>query len=344
MDYRKPIHHSMLRRFRNWDYHDPRIYMVTITLANRTRPLLGNLVIDSPPGANPSEVQAHIVPTELGLAIQEYWLTIPRMHPQIKLYALQLMEEHLHGLLHVTERLEQPLGHIIGNFKGVCTLAYRNLFPNITSGKLFAPGFQDTLLAHRRQLDQMRHYLQDNPRRAAVKRLFPDLFRALREIPFGAGAFTGIGNLFLLESTVFHQIQVSRQATADALALQQQKMLEAVAAGAVVVSPCISHGERSLARIAFQYQAPLIVLQNKGFSPLFKPPGAYFDACAAGRLLMLAPSQWPYLPGKKPLTRQDACILNALAQEICGKYAAPIQYHEPPPENLQELIFQAMHP
>ena len=344
MDYRNPIHHSMLRRAHFWDYRDPRIYMITLTLANRRRPLLGNLVIDSKPGVSPEEVRAHIVPSALGQSVQEYWQTIPKLHPQIQMYALQLMEEHLHGILHVKERLEYPLGHIIGNFKGICTLSYRQFFPHDPIDRLFSHGFQDTILTHRGQLNRMRQYLLDNPRRAAIKRLFPNLFRSLRQIPFGPGAFTGLGNLFLLERSLFHQVQVSRHTTDEALETQRQEMLRALTDGAVVVSPCISPGERELARSAFNCQAPLIVLQNKGFAPLYKPPGAYFDACAAGRLLMLAPSQWPYQPGKKPMTREDACILNALAQEICGKNATEIHYNGIVPANLSELVIRAMRP
>ena len=334
----------MLRRARFWDYRDPRIYMITLTLANRAQPLLGKLVIDSKPGVPPDEVRAHVVPSALGLAVQEYWQTIPKLHPQIQMYALQLMEEHLHGILHVKERLERPLGHVIGNFKGRCTLAYRQAFLLDTTAQLFSSGFQDTLLSQHGQLDRMSLYLLDNPRRAAVKRLFPDLFRSLRQIPFGPGAFTGLGNLFLLERSLFHQVQVSRHTVGEVLEIKRQEMLRAIADGAVVVSPCISPGERELARSAFNCQAPLIVLKNKGFAPLYKPPGAYFDACAAGRLLMLAPSQWLYQPGNKPMTREDACILNALAQEICGKNATEIQYNGIVPVNLSELVIQAMRP
>jgi len=252
------------------------------------------------------------------------------------------MEEHLHGILHVKERMPRPLGNVIGSFKAACTSAYRKAFPDQQSVPLFSPGFQDTILSGRGQLKRMIQYLRDNPRRAAIKRLFPDFFRLLRTIPFQGGFFTGMGNALLLDAPMFHQIQASRQISEAEFRQKLQEMVSASERGAVVVSPCISSSERRLARMAFERECPLIVLKNKGFPSLYKPPGAYFDACAAGRLLMLAPGKWPYTPGKKPMTRIDACTLNFLAQQICGEDAAEINYAGSTPQNISEWVEKAM--
>lgn len=44
--------------------------------------------------------------------------------------------------------------------------------------------------------------------------------------------------------------------------------------------------------------------------------GLLFDACAAGRLLILSP--WPYDGGKRHISRADCVALNAMAEEICN--------------------------
>ena len=137
----------------------------------------------------------------------------------------------------------------------------------------------------------------------------------------------------------------------------EAKLSEALSAaryGAVLVSPCISHGEREIARQAFVagYRvitlqnkgfSPLykpreiarqafvagyrvITLQNKGFSPLYKPGGKLFETCANGNLLMLAPINWPYQPAEKQMTRDDAQVLNRIAQLISGEGAIAINY------------------
>ena len=109
----------------------------------------------------------------------------------------------------------------------------------------------------------------------------------------------------------------------------EAKLSEALSAarhGAVLVSPCISHGEREIARRAFVAGYRVITLQNKGFSPLYKPGGKLFETCAAGNLLMLAPINWPYQPAEKQMTRDDAQVLNRIAQLISGEGAIAINY------------------
>ena len=81
----------------------------------------------------------------------------------------------------------------------------------------------------------------------------------------------------------------------------------------------------------------VIALQNKGFSPLYKPGGKLFETCANGNLLMLAPVAWPYQVNEKPMTRFDATAMNRLAQWIAGEGAAEIDYKGMRPDNIDGL-------
>ena len=332
----------MLRRCFHWDYRSPRIYLITLTLADRSFPLLGNVVVNHVPVQSPLDVVAHFEPSRLGRRIQELWRQIPQYCPQITPLYLQLMEEHLHGILQAREYLPKPIGHVIGGFKADCTQAYRKEF-GISNVSLFSPGYQDTILFHEGQLNRMFNYVKDNPRRLAIKRLFPDLFRVMQRIPFAGGHLNGIGNLFLLQAPRFYQIQASRRISREELEEKKQELLQAISARCVIVSPCLSEAEKTLARLAFEQQAPLIVLRNRGFSPYYKPPGRYFDACAAGRLLMLAPPGFGKQPGKHLLTRMEACILNRIAQSICGQDAVPIHYQGLVPAELDRQVTNALH-
>ena len=60
---------------------------------------------------------------------------------------------------------------------------------------------------------------------------------------------------------------------------------------------------------------PLIVLLLKGFSPYFKPQPRYLEACAEGRLLMLAP--YPFQNERLTDMRRRCLHLNDLAAAIC---------------------------
>ena len=365
---RRETVHRMTRRCDGWDYRQRAIYQVTLVQADRARPLLGRLVIDDPK-APPEAVTARVEPSELGAAILAHWKRLGDFTPEIKPLFCQLMPDHLHAILEVTRPMAKPLGNAIGGFKTGCERIYRELALSAqnkapsernrqacsvpearASGapRLWAPGFQDSILFRAGQLDAMFNYLRDNPRRLAVKRLFPDLFRAVaalrRPLPsLGVvGAFAALGNRFLLDRPLV-QVQVSRRDFAyrrelkaggglkiardaageplvaqesAAFAAKAEALLARARQGAALLSPCVSEGEREIARRAFAEGLPLVVLRNKGFAPLEKPGGRHFDACAAGRLLMLAPAAWPHVPGEKPMTRRDALALNRLAQAL----------------------------
>ena len=332
---RRETVHRMTRRCDGWDYRQRAIYQVTLVQADRARPLLGRLVIDDPK-APPEAVTARVEPSELGAAILAHWKRLGDFTPEIKPLFCQLMPDHLHAILEVTRPRVKPLGNAIGGFKTGCEKIYRELALSAqnkalsaqnkalsernkalsaqdkapsernrracsvpearASGtpRLWAAGFQDSILFRAGQLDAMFNYLRDNPRRLAVKWLFPDLFRAVAALRRPLPSLGVVG----------------------AFAAKAEALLARARQGAALLSPCVSEGEREIARRAFAEGQPLVVLRNKGFAPLEKPGGRHFDACAAGRLLMLAPATWPHVPGEKPMTRRDALALNRLAQAL----------------------------
>lgn len=338
---RKPVNHSMLRRCSKWNYCAPAIYMVTLTLYDRSRPLLGKVEPLLPPNIPPAQLQpqqilAEFHPSALGSAIIEHWKQISNYTPEIQPLYLQLMEEHLHALLRVMQTMKRPLGNAIGGFKTWCNQYYRKQtnFPQ----QLFSDGFQDTILFRDGQLERMFNYLRDNPRRWAVRQLFPDCFTTLHDIELADGTFAAYGNSFLLQKSDFHLIQVSRSVSEAEMSQKLDELHCALELGAVVVSACVSDGEKSLMREAMQCGASLIALKNNGFPPSYKPSGVFFDACAEGRLLMLAPKNWRYYPNTRHITREECCVLNELALRIAGGLPQTIQYHDPIPENLAALI------
>lgn len=60
---------------------------------------------------------------------------------------------------------------------------------------------------------------------------------------------------------------------------------------------------------------PLIYLTPWGFSEYSKPGHQFFEACAEGRFLILAP--WPHQNQRIPLTRDMCLQLNGMAADIC---------------------------
>ena len=352
----------MGRRLPDFDYSQRRIYEITIVLEDR-RPILGRLVKrgEGDWAVEPSEIGGIVLACWREITVR--WPQVELIEDQLMpehFHGVLFVKEQLpkgKSLGNIIGSFKSRSTSEVGKY-----LAARGGEPNPARGegpnrgpgsargrvrpRFWADGYVDTILFGKGQLARMIHYLRDNPRRLGVKREHPELFKVTRELKIeGIGRFSAIGNHFLLTRSAFHQIQVSRRYFAYARDARgnllkdappaaathefEERLAAALAAGkggAVLVSPCISQGEREIARRAFAAGYRVITLANKGFSPLYKPGGKLFESCAAGNLLMLAPVGWPYQPAEKPMTRIDALVLNRIAQLIAGEGACEIDY------------------
>ena len=345
---------SMQRRCVDHDYTGRMMYMVTMTIEGR-RPLFGKVIGCSDAPAD-SQDAPRVELSELGQRVYDEFMGIPSYYPQVEVIALQMMPDHLHGILFVKEKMERDLSRIIRGFKTGCNRHYRALFPSVrpvappsvpsvavpsvavpsvavpsvatqslqtrrkpkddrTHGLLFSRGFNDKLLLREGQLQRWLDYLRDNPRRLLMKREHPDFFRVQRGLTIGSQQFSAIGNRFLLQRPVRLQVQCSRRLTDDEIAQKQAWWLQQARQGAVLVSPCISKGEKQVMRAAFEEGLPLIVLQDNGFTDLAKPGGQRMEACARGQLLLLAP--WDHHNERLTIRRDQCLALNDMARVIC---------------------------
>ena len=90
---------SMKRRDDHHDYTERRIYMITIEVDGR-RPVFGTLVGD-PLAPDGSGKEPRIELSELGKAVQNEWMGIHGYFPQIDVLGVQMMPDHMHGILFV---------------------------------------------------------------------------------------------------------------------------------------------------------------------------------------------------------------------------------------------------
>lgn len=333
------------------DYRSPAIYLLTLVTVDR-QPLFGQLVGET----------IHLSPLGEQIAAEIERIPTYRDASSIEVYSFVVMPDHVHILLQVHDRLPKHLGSYIGWFKLQCSDHYNALSAGPSAGSvpdvpprntstgpvladvparniLFAPEYHDRVLTHKGQLANMKNYILDNPRRLALKRANPDLFRLHRQTLVGGIACTTLGNIFLADYPQRAVLQCSRSLTpADISALRDECLAEA-ANGTIYITAAISEGEKTIARTLREAGYPLIILLENGFPKpddphykYFKPQGVYFEACAAGRLLLVEPSpalldrpdiaaQVTTKAGDFPHTskRYRFLALNALAAEIAGK-------------------------
>ncbi len=305
------------------DYLSPSIYMLTLTSLDR-EPVFGKLTGDiqtptitlSPIGQMVSE-QIEQIPTYKGF-------------DQTEIYSYIVMPDHVHILLYVRQKLQHPLGYYVSWFKKQCSDHARGISLASTtsffsgpalgansaskSPLIFAPEYHDRILTHQGQLDHLKQYILDNPRRLAIKRANPEFFRLRQDIEAANLTFTALGNLFWLNYPLKQMLQCSRSLSQNDINNLRDKCLTLADQGIVFISAGISEGEKQICRALRENGFPLIILLKDGFpkpddpnAKYFKPKGVYFEACAEGQLLLLEP-------------HPDVFFLPNVAQPILQRY------------------------
>jgi len=282
-------------RLEYWNYKGRGIYMITMNVEGRV-PLLGNLQgsIDG----------AWVEYSPIGKMVSEQIEQAFERYEQIRICAKQLMPDHLHFVVWVKEDIPITLGEIIRKLKIGCTQAWREMKGGrinatcIDATSLFEAGFHDRVLLHAGQLRRLIDYVHDNPRRAAIKRAHPDLFKLRQAVQVAGFECTTLGNQFLKNDPMREMLQCSRTLTQAEIDQKKAECLRLAERGVVWVSAGISEGEKQICRAVREGGYPLVVLLNEGFpaadSPhakYYKPQGVYFEACASGQLLLIEPGQ-----------------------------------------------------
>lgn len=315
------------------DYHEPCIYLVTVTTADR-EPLLGQVEGDA--------ASARIRLSAIGKAVWHEIESIPQRYPQVKVMQHQIMPDHVHLVLRVTERLPDafPLGNVVASWKAGCSkaaaalrglkaatlndptnyglsggVAFRPPEESPKCRSLFAKGFNDSILTGQGQLHHMMAYVRDNPRRLLIKRQHSSLFTIHRGITVAGTPFDAIGNLALLKRPLL-AVHCRRRWSDSERQAYHDRCLQAAQAGTVLVGAFISPAEHAIAQAVRDLKLPLIHLVENGFNDLYKPVGEAFYATAEGHLLQLAP--WPYHNDSHPITRQQCVEMNTMAERIAS--------------------------
>lgn len=312
-------------RERNWDYRQPAIYLITLTVKDR-QPLLGMLVggVDD----------ARVEPTNLGWKVFDLIGDIPNHHPEIQILQRMIMPDHVHFILRVNQPMQQPLGTCIRGLKWACNEAWKQskstLFPqperlsgeetslnDETSQSLFEQDFYPSRLVGNGQLRAMFDYLRDNPRRLAVKRARSEYFRIERGVMLEGTKVDMIGNQSLLDGPL-QVVHVHQVWTPTEIEQHARLCVASAQSGAALISPFISRDERRIRDSVLQQGGKVVVIRQEGFGELYKPEPLYFDACAEGRVLLVAVGE--YHQKGEQVSRTQCVEMNSLAERVAFRH------------------------
>ena len=322
------------------------LYHVTMVVPSR-QPLFGELIIP-----NDDPLQAFVKRTDLGNAVVDRLLRIPKFYPEVQVLHFCLMPNHLHAVLYVRRAMKKGISSVITGFwRAARTLgrAYSYLSSTVTPADAryyidpallrtqigndafyaLSPVFTDKPflrpMSQYRQLPTAIRYLDMNPARLATKRLKPGFFCVQHNVEINGRIYDAVGNIGVLMEQFRKPVHVRSMWVKDAAEhgydqpLKDYKAvcLEAASKGTVMVSPFISRDEQEVLHALLHDNRYIIYLSDNGFGNFFKPSDLLFDAVAAGRLLILSP--WTHNPDKRTITRAECVALNQMAEEISAR-------------------------
>lgn len=336
-----------MKRRKPWhNYSRKGTYMLTLVVNGRL-PVLGILKMSS------QEAEAHIELTKLGKAIyNEEVKKISFFYKEVEVWKLCIMPDHIHMIVRVKEDMPdgKSLGDVVRGFKVGCSRAWWRLSQmpagetaGVVDGEaagvvangwragggttipavspaghkrplLFESGYHDQILLEDGQLGNWLRYLDDNPRRLALKRLHPDYFTTMQYKDIAEWHCQLVGNSFLLDIPDKVAVIVHSAYNDQEYEDYKRQWLACGERGGVLVSASIATREKMVMREAMNRGYRIISVRENGFPPLYKPAGESFDACSAGQLLQVSP--WEYHMERRTISRNQCLILNRLVETI----------------------------
>ena len=163
-------------RLQGYDYSQTGAFFVTICTYNH-RCLLGQII------------DGEMILNRAGRIVQEEWLNLPRLRPQVRLDQFVVMPNHFHGILMLIEETEgtasraptregfgKPISGslptIIRGFKSVVTHRI-NLTQHTPGQAVWQRGFYEHVIRNEESLNRIREYILTNPSRWELDRENP---------------------------------------------------------------------------------------------------------------------------------------------------------------------------
>ncbi len=257
---------------------------------------------------NPGD--AKVLLSDIGKIIGEQIEATPSFHPELKIPDYIIMPDHIHILIQAFRPLRKHLGAIIQALKSASTSRIRRILtdPDLA---IFEEGFHDRIILSRRQMEIVRNYLRENPRRLAVRKAHPEYFGRVNRLRIDNAEYRAYGNFQLLGNPFKEQVAVHRADSEEKCARNRDQWLYTAANGGVLVSPFISRAEKDIRREADENGGKFILVTNEPMEGRYKPSGRDFALCEAGRMLIVS------LGKEGELSRQMCLEMNALAAAIC---------------------------
>lgn len=175
MNYNPKIHNRKSIRLKGYDYSSNGIYFITINCQDKIH-RFGNIE-----GAGLAS--AHIKLSNYGVIADEQWQKLPLRFPNIELGAMQIMPDHVHGIIIIKnqENLAAPnslgakaspartngLGDIISAYKSIVANECLKIAKskNEMLGKFWQRNYYERILRNENAYELVSRYIVNNPQK-----------------------------------------------------------------------------------------------------------------------------------------------------------------------------------
>lgn len=303
-----------LQRAEWHDYTSRCSYLITL----RSNPQIGRLS-DIVSKHTRFDFSARWIPSQAGKVAMSCVRNINKKFPWVDVLRYAIMPDHVHLVLYVKEKTDTHLGVIVNNFEIRCTQLLDSQFAlsmDTTPVSFFLPGYNDKIVYKKNQLASFKHYVEDNPRRYALRKEHPEYFNRCQNISIDGEKFTVYGNFLLLRHPLLSPVIVSSRDTQEEKDRKRKEWDETMRGQGVFVSPFYSRAEKDIRDSAIESGAKIIKIMPNGLPERFKPSGREFELCSEGRLLIIAPD---FYQTRKVELKRDLCLHgNEIADKIAN--------------------------
>lgn len=296
------------------DYRNPGIFMITMSR------------IEGIPDFSRIHLKHNPLQKKLDVGVKYYDLGFTIFHqlrdngfisPKILLRQYIIMPDHIHLLVEITERLDQPLGYYIAIFKRKIyheAIKEKVLDP-LLSKSIFKNGFNDQFLRSDRDLDTIYQYIKENPYRLWIRKEHPEYFQRIRKICIGETVCSLYGNFNLLQNPFIFPVVIHRKDSDEDLAAKKELWRYGLANGRVLVGAFIAKPEKSIFNGAAEYGGKIILISNTTLAEREKPTKMLFELCEKGQLLIISP-EMGFPPSEKGVSRRECLLMNSFAESL----------------------------
>lgn len=254
----------------------------------------------------------------LGRLIKDNIRAIPERFPDVRINRYVVMPDHVHFIIEILVANKYHLGDIISRLTRDCNVATPKYH------QIFEHGYHDRILRRKGQLNNMRNYIIDNPRRRLIMENLPSYLKEPMVLNLFGKDYVIFGNFFLLKDPDKVQVRMSSKYSESELNACLALYEETIRGAGVLVSPFIHDMEKRYRDKAIADGANLIYITRNPIPERFKPPKMLYDLWSEGRLLLISTyhSDQP-----EKLTRQESLAKNSLAAQIASSDFGELLLH-----------------